>query len=54
MIRVLNDGKSFPNVESAMTISADVARHNEIVFIVPRNDNILLMGGKCPIFQWLN
>lgn len=46
LIRVLNDGKHFPKVESALTITADAVHDsNEIVFLVPRNDNILLIGG---------
>lgn len=46
LIRVINDGKDFPKVESALTITADAIHDsNEIVFLVPRNDNILLIGG---------
>ncbi|KAF3761687.1 FAD dependent oxidoreductase [Cryphonectria parasitica EP155] len=46
LIRVVNDGKDFPKVESALTITADAVHDsNEIVFLVPRNDNILLIGG---------
>lgn len=46
LIRVLNDGRDFPKVESALTITADAVHDaNEIVFLVPRNDNILLVGG---------
>lgn len=45
LIRVLNDGRDFPKVESALTITADAVHDsNEIVFIVPRNDDILLIG----------
>lgn len=45
LVRVLNDGRDFPKVESALTITADAVHDsNEIVFIVPRNDNILLIG----------
>ncbi|KAJ7019245.1 nucleotide-binding domain-containing protein [Mycena alexandri] len=46
LIRVVNDGVDFPKVEAALTITAD-AVHNvdEIIFLVPRNDNILLIGG---------
>ena len=54
LIRVINDGIDFPKVDAAMTISADVSRQNEIVFIVPRNDKILLLGGEsdiCPECQ---
>lgn len=46
LIRVINDGRDFPKVESALTITADAVHDaNEIVFLVPRNDNILLVGG---------
>ena len=47
LIRVINDGTDFPKVEAAMTVTASALRDtNEIVFIVPRNDNILLIGGR--------
>ncbi|KAJ7124250.1 nucleotide-binding domain-containing protein [Mycena epipterygia] len=46
LIRVINDGIDFPKVEAALAISADaVHTANEIIFLVPRNDNILLIGG---------
>lgn len=46
LIRVINDGTDFPKITSALTIPADAIHDsNEIVFIVPRNDNILLLGG---------
>lgn len=45
MIRVINDGKDFPKVKSALAVSADAASDNEMVFIVPRNDSILYLGG---------
>ncbi|KAJ7124244.1 hypothetical protein C8R44DRAFT_831121 [Mycena epipterygia] len=46
LIRVINDGVNFPKVEAALAISADaVHTANEIIFLVPRNDNILLIGG---------
>lgn len=50
LARVLNDGRDFPRVESALAITADAARGTdggagEIVFLVPRNDNVLLVGG---------
>lgn len=44
LIRVINDGVDFPKVHAALTISADVSA-DEIIFLVPRNDNILLIGG---------
>lgn len=53
LIRVINDGTDFPKVESALTISADAAHSaHEIVFLVPRNDNILLIGGIAESHEW--
>jgi D-amino-acid oxidase len=46
LIRVLNDGKAFPKIESALVVPASTTcSTQDIVFIVPRNDNILLLGG---------
>ncbi|KAN0076084.1 hypothetical protein V8E54_007354 [Elaphomyces granulatus] len=57
LIRVINDGKYFPKVESALSISADAhhAGHgspDEIIFIIPRNDDILLLGGISQSHKW--
>lgn len=52
LIRVVNDGTDFPKVESSLAITADAAQDNEIVFIVPRNDNILLIGGVAQPGRW--
>lgn len=46
MIRVINDGKDFPKIRSALAVPADSAADNEMVFIVPRNDSILYLGGE--------
>ncbi|KAJ7064283.1 FAD dependent oxidoreductase [Mycena amicta] len=45
LIRVINDGRDFPKVDAALTITADAATDGEIIFLVPRNDKILLIGG---------
>ncbi|KAK8069829.1 FAD dependent oxidoreductase [Apiospora phragmitis] len=46
LIRVVNDGRDFTRVDAALTISADAAHSaSEIVFLVPRNDDVLLIGG---------
>jgi len=50
LIRVMNDGKDFPKVNEALIIAADGV--NEIVFLVPRNDNILLIGGCTQPHEW--
>ncbi|KUJ20771.1 nucleotide-binding domain-containing protein [Mollisia scopiformis] len=47
LLRVINDGKDFEKVSNALVLTADDAGNavNEMVFIVPRNENILLLGG---------
>jgi D-amino-acid oxidase len=50
LLRVINDGTDFPKIRDALVIAADGA--NEIVFIVPRNDNILLLGGCTEPHEW--
>jgi D-amino-acid oxidase len=52
LIRIINDGTDFPKVTKAMAIGADASRDSEIVFIVPRNDNILLLGGIAQRDEW--
>ncbi|KAJ7636183.1 FAD dependent oxidoreductase [Roridomyces roridus] len=52
LLRVVNDGTAFPKVNAALSISADVSEDNEIIFIVPRTDNILLIGGIAQDNQW--
>lgn len=50
LLRVINDGKDFPKIKDALAIAAE--GEHEIVFIVPRNDNILLLGGCTEPNQW--
>ncbi|KAF9018755.1 FAD dependent oxidoreductase [Hymenopellis radicata] len=47
LIRVINDGKMFPKVTEALAVTHDDTRgeDEDIVFIVPRNDNTLILGG---------
>jgi len=52
LIRIINDGTDFPKVDTSLAITADAAHDNEIVFIVPRNDNILLLGGIAQPHEW--
>lgn len=50
LIRVVNDGAHFPKVREALCVSHDDTQGDDIediVFIVPRNDNTLILGGKC-------
>ena len=53
LIRVVNDGSRFPKVEQALAVSHDDsngANAEDIVFIVPRNNNVLILGGTCTSF----
>ncbi|KAM3073347.1 hypothetical protein ACMFMF_006552 [Clarireedia jacksonii] len=55
LIRVINDGARFPKVDAALSISADILsehKSNEIIFIVPRSDRILLLGGVSEPHKW--
>ncbi len=47
LIRVVNDGKMFPQVREALAVTHDDTRgeDEDIVFIVPRNDTTLILGG---------
>ena len=49
LIRVVNDGTKFPLVTEALVVAHDYEKRDEdggIVFIVPRNDQTLILGGK--------
>lgn len=53
LIRVINDNTDFPKINQAMAVTAAAVHDaNEIVFIVPRNDNILLLGGITEPHEW--
>ncbi|CZR67878.1 uncharacterized protein PAC_17777 [Phialocephala subalpina] len=47
LIRVINDGETFNKISTALVVPAGDSVHgkSEMVFIVPRNDNILILGG---------
>lgn len=45
LLHLQNDGSSFPQIASALSISADASDDGSIVFLVPRNDNVLVVGG---------
>lgn len=52
LIRVVNDGTRFPLVTEALVVAHDYDKRDDdggIVFIVPRNDKTLILGGECCI-----
>src|SRR5436189_2090368 len=45
VLRIINDGSDFPKVDTAMVMTAQAVQDpNDIIFIMPRNDNILLLA----------
>jgi D-amino-acid oxidase len=48
LIRVVNDGTKFPLVTEALCVTHDDSNgtKEDIVFIVPRNDRTLILGGE--------
>jgi D-amino-acid oxidase len=54
LIRVVNDGKKFPQVTQALCVTHDESNPDEdtIVFIVPRNDRTLILGGIAQPGRW--
>jgi D-amino-acid oxidase len=54
LIRVKNDGKRFPRVTQALCVTHDETRPGEdtIVFVVPRNDDVLILGGVAQRDEW--
>ena len=53
LIRVINNGQNFPKLDAALTISAGAVHNsNDFLFILPRNDDILLLGGIAQSREW--
>jgi D-amino-acid oxidase len=54
LIRVVNDGAKFPRITQALCVSHDDSNPNDdgFVFILPRNDNVLLLGGIAQENKW--
>jgi glycine/D-amino acid oxidase-like deaminating enzyme len=53
LVRVINDGSKFPRITSAMAISLDGREgKQDMVFIVPRNDRTVILGGLVEPDQW--
>lgn len=55
ILRVINDGNDFPRITNATIVSAESkpdGNFKDMAFIVPRNDNILLLGSITQPNQW--
>lgn len=52
LLRVVNDGVKFPKIQHALTAPSPDGNVNEFIFLVPRNDDVLIMGGFSGTRQW--
>ncbi len=53
VVRIVNDGKRFPKLTQAHCVSHDhVTSDQEIVFIVPRGDDRIVLGALAEADQW--
>ncbi|KAF9892140.1 hypothetical protein FE257_002546 [Aspergillus nanangensis] len=55
VLRVVNDGTDFPKLENSMVVSSESKSDGyfrDMAFIVPRNDNILLLGSLVHRDAW--
>ncbi|KAF7502740.1 hypothetical protein GJ744_005201 [Endocarpon pusillum] len=56
VLRVVNDGKDFPQVTTAAIVSTETdetGNYRDVIFMVPRNDNILILGSIVQPHQWV-
>ncbi|OUB77827.1 amino acid oxidase [Bacillus thuringiensis serovar zhaodongensis] len=53
LVRVINDGQQFPKLEEAYCISHDgISEDPGFIFILPRGENTLLLGGLAELNKW--
>jgi D-amino-acid oxidase len=52
LIRVKNDGSSMPRITEAHTIPHETGDEQDLVFIVPRGKDMLLLGGLTEPHEW--
>jgi D-amino-acid oxidase len=53
LVRLVNDGRQFPRIEKAYCVSFDEEmRQRDIVFIVPRGENTVVLGALVEEDEW--
>ncbi|KAJ5081226.1 hypothetical protein N7456_013464 [Penicillium angulare] len=55
VLRVINDGTDFPKIDNSLIVAADKkddGTYGERAFVVPRNDNILILGSIEQAHEW--
>ena len=56
VLRVVNDGKDFPRITTAAIVSTETdetGNYRDVIFMVPRNDNILILGSIVQPHEWV-
>jgi D-amino-acid oxidase len=52
VLRVINDGTDFERITHAMVVATDIPDNYNVVFIVPRNDETLILGTITELDKW--
>ncbi|MBG9856029.1 FAD-dependent oxidoreductase [Bacillus wiedmannii] len=53
LVRIVNDGNHFPKLDEAYCISHDgISKDPGFIFILPRGENTLLLGGLAELNKW--
>jgi D-amino-acid oxidase len=52
LIRVINDGSTMPRITKAHCVPHETGDEQDMVFIVPRGKNMLLLGGLTELDEW--
>ena len=52
VLRVINDGSDFEQINHAMVVATNIPDNYNLVFIVPRNDDTLILGTITQMDEW--
>lgn len=52
VLRVINDGSDFEQINHAMIVASNIPDNYDLVFIVPRNDDTLILGTITQLDEW--
>ena len=52
VLRVINDGSDFEKIHHAMVVATNVPENYNLIFIVPRNDDTLILGTITQMDEW--
>lgn len=52
VLRVINDGSDFEQINHAMVVATNIPDNYNLIFIVPRNDDTLILGTITQMDEW--